>query len=233
MNAIPHKSETIAFAYLQEKGNERYKIWFNLELLQLFYMGRHRVFDMEQVSRLSFNHRKLMLPLILGGTAASLSLVAIFKAYYDPWLMLSILTIGALCAYFGYKGKWVLTVEEHKSHTDFFLKTITPNLRAFVAYANTFTGRQPKGILYLPLTFARWQAARENGQYKTETASRLFFRHELNSIPAKNWVILPIATLEDGINIGWKATETENDLHPYLEENSYISLQDIQPIVRQ
>lgn len=196
------------------------------------YRGRHKVFEMEQISDLSFNHRKLMLPLILGGTVACLSLVAIFKAYYDPWLMLSLFTLGTLSAYFGYKGRWVLTVEEHKSYTDFFLKSITPNLKAFVAYANTFTGRQPKGILYLPLTFARWKAAQESELFKPDIAARLFFRHELNSIPAKNWVILPIPTLQDGIMISWKTIE-ENALHPYLEKNSYISLQDVKPIVRQ
>lgn len=223
---------TIASSYLQEKGNENNKIWFNLDLLQLLYRGRHKVFEMEQISALSFNHRKLMLPLILGGTVACLSLVAIFKAYYDPWLMLSLFTMGSLSAYFGYKGKWVLTVEEQNSYTDFFLKSITPNLRAFVAYANTFTGRQPKGILYLPLSFARWKAAQESELFKPDIAARLFFRHELNSIPAKNWVILPIPTLQDGIMISWKTIE-ENALHPYLEKNSYISLQDVKPIIRQ
>lgn len=226
-------SSTIASAYLQEEGNEMHKIWFSQDLLQLFYQGRHRVFEMEQIRRLAFNHRKLMLPFILGGTAASLSLVALLKLFYDPWLMLSILTIGCLLAYWGYKGSWVLTVEEPKTHTDFFLKTISPNLRAFVDYANTFTGRQSKGVLYLPLSFSRWQAAGEKGFFKPDTPARLFFSHELDSIPRKNWVVLPVPTLLEGIFISWKTPEGESSLYPYLEKNSYLPLQEIKPIVRQ
>lgn len=224
---------TIAAAYLREKGNEGHKIWFNQEHLHIMYHGRHRVFEMERISRLTFNHRKLMLPLLFGSTAACLSLVAIIKLYYNPWLMMCILTAGGLSAYWGYLGKWVLTIEEDKHYTDFFLNSISPNLKAFVGYANTFTGRKEKGILYLPIHVNSWGMIRETGTLKPEKESRLYFRHELSSIPPKNWVILPIPTLQEGIHLSWKRSEeSENALVPYLQKNSFLTLQGIQPVNR-
>lgn len=233
MNSNSANSVTIAAAYLREQGNERHKIWFNLEHLHILYHGRHRVFEMERINQIAFNHRKLMLPLLFGATAACLSLVAIIKLYYNPWLMMFILTAGCLSAYWGYLGKWVLTVEEDKNHTDYFLKSITPNLRAFVDYANTFTGRKEKGILYLPVHKDKWEAIRDGGVFLPDKDTRLYFRHEFSSIPPKNWVLVPISTLQEGVFLSWKKSfDADNSLHPYLQRNSRIPLQGVEPVNR-
>lgn len=175
-----------------------------------------------------------MLPLILGGTAACLSLVAIFKAFYDPWLMLTLFTGGCLSAWFGYMGRWVLTIEEPKNYSDFFLKSVTPELKAFVAYANTFTGRQPKGVLYLPVPFPEWQRARETGYLSFPEAERLYFMNELNTIQKEGIVILPVPSLHDQIFITWKKDEEpEEDLHPFLDKQSQLPLQEIKPLYQE
>lgn len=223
----------IASALLQKKNSENHRIWFNADLLQVFYRGRLRVFEMEQISRISFNHRKLMLPVILGGTVACLSLVAIFKTFYDPWLMLTLLCTGCLSAYFGYTGRWVLTIEESKNYSDFFLKSVTPELKAFVAYANTFTGRQPKGVLYLPVPFSVWERARETGSLSFPEAERLYFLKELHTIQKEGTVILPVPSLSDYIFISWKkGEEPGEDLHPYLEKKSKLPLEQIKPLFK-
>lgn len=223
---------TIATCYLQESGNEQHKIWLNRELLQLMYKGRHRVFELKEIRSIEFNHRKLMLPLVLGGITATLSLVAIFRAYYNPWLMLSLLVAGLLAAYLGFLGSWVLTVHENKYHHDFFLKTISPNLRAFVAYANTFTGRQTPGILYLPMALQDWEQVRHAETLRLQQKQRLFFKQEISSIPPHLSVILPLSSMDENLNIHWEPDE-QGALYPYLPAGTIIPLQESRPHFRQ
>lgn len=228
----PDNTQTIATCYLHKAGNERHKIWLSRQHLQLLYHGRHRVFELGQVSHLAFNQRKLMLPLVGGGIAATLSLVAIFKTYASPWLMLSLLVAGVLIAYLGYQGSWVLTVHEHKYHQDFFLKGITPNLRAFVNYANTFTGLQPPGLLYLPLSQSEWEQASQNPFYVLHENKRLCFRHEIGSIPPHLSVIVPVNSLDENIRLQWVADEQQH-LYPCLLPGSTLPLQEAKPFFRQ
>lgn len=228
----PDNTSTIATCYLQETGNEQHKIWLSREHLHLLYHGRHRVFELQGVRSIDFNHRKLMLPLVAGGIAATLSLVAIFKTYANPWLMLSLLVAGLIAAYLGYQGSLVLTVHEDKHHQDFFLKSITPNLRAFVNYANTFTGRKTPGMLYLPLSLQEWEQARHSQSLALPEKKKLCFQHEISNIPPHLTVVVPVNSLEESIRIQWEPDE-QGVPSPYLMPGSFLSLQEVQPFFRQ
>lgn len=225
-------TQTIATCYLQKAGNEAHKIWLTRQHIQLLYHGRHRVFELVQVSRLAFNQRKLMLPLVGGGIAATLSLVAIFKTYASPWLMLSLLVAGVLIAYLGYQGSWVLTVHENKHHQDFFLKDISPNLRAFVNYANTFTGRQAPGMLYLPLSRQEWEQYSHSPAFMLQDTKKLCFRHEIGGVPPHLSVIVPVNSLDENIRLQWSADD-QQQLYPCLLPGSSLALQETKPFFRQ
>jgi hypothetical protein len=222
----------IATCYLQQHGNEQNKLLLSAEHLQLRHQGRLRVFVLDHLRRLSFNHRKLMLPLVLGGITGSLSLVAIFKTQYNPWLMLSLMVGGLLAAYIGYQGSWVLTVEEDKNHTDYYLSSISANLRAFVAYANTFTSRQPKGVLYLPLSSEEWRDAREQVFIEVQSSRRLYYLQEINLLPAKSAVIIPVNSLNQSVLLSWENNEEAQMPVPYLQKGSRLSVQDLKPLFR-
>lgn len=225
-------TSTIATCYLQETGNEQHKIWLSREHLHLLYHGRYQVFELQGIHSIAFNRRKLMLPLVAGGIAATLSLVAIFKTYANPWLMLSLLVAGILAAYLGYQGSWVLTIQENKNHQDFFLKTITPNLRAFVNYANTFTGHQPPGMLYLPLSLQEWEQASRSESFVLHEKKRLCFQHEIGNIPPHLSVVVPVNSLDENVRIHWE-TDEQGALYPGLMAGSSISLKEQQPFFRQ
>lgn len=227
-----NNKHTVATCYLQKSGNEQHKVWLSREHLHLLYHGRLRVFELGQVQRLAFHQRKLMLPLVTGGITATLSLVAIFKTYASPWLMLSLLVAGLLAAYLGYQGSWVLTVHENKYHQDFFLKGITPNLRAFVDYANTFTGHQPPGILYLPVSLQEWEEASHLESLPLYEKKRLCFKHQIGQVPPHLSVLVPVNTLAESIYLQWTPDEQHN-LYPSLLPGSYIPLQDVKPFFRQ
>lgn len=225
-------SATIAISYLHEEGNEQNKVWLTREHLQLLYKGKLKVFPLKNINRISFNHRKLMLPLVIGGIAASLSLVAIIKLFYNPWLTLSLLTAGCLAAYRGYQGSWVLTIEEAKFNSDFFIRSISPNLKAFVRYANTFTGHKPQGILYLPLSPAQWEKSQAAGFIKVNELKRVYFGFELSLIPSQHSVIIPIDSLHESIHIQWKKEDESGDIFPFLHPSSTVPLENIRPVYR-
>ena len=228
MEQASETPQIIATCYLHEAGDEQNKLWLSPQHLQVWHRGRLRVFSLEQLRRLEFNHRKLMLPLVLGAIAASLSLVAIFKTHYNPILMLCLLVAGCLAAYRGYQGNWVLTIEESKTYTDYYLSSVSPNLRAFVAYANTFTGRQPKGLLYLPLTHDEWGAARERGQLGINRPQRLYYRQELRLVPAGKPVIVPIDSLRPEVQLGWQQEEETAVPVPFLQKGR-LPVQELKP----
>lgn len=224
--------QIIATCYLHETGNEQNKLLLSSEHLQLRYQGRLRAFSLEHLRRLSFNHRKLMLPLVLGGIAASLSLVAIFKTQYNPWLMLSLMLAGCLAAYRGYQGSWVLTVEEDKTHTDYYLSSVTPNLQAFVTYANTFTGRRPKGVLYLPLSSNEWSLAQTHSFLEINSPRRLYYMSEISLLPPDQSVIIPVNSLHQHVLLTWITEESTRMPLPYLQKGSRLPLQELKPFFR-
>lgn len=228
MEQASETPQIIATCYLHEAGNEQNKLWLSPEHLQVWHRSRLRVFPLEQLRRLEFNHRKLMLPLVLGGIAASLSLVAIFKTHYNPVLMLCLMVAGCLAAYRGYQGSWVLTVEESKTYTDYYLSSISPNLRGFVAYVNTFTGRQPKGLLYLPLTPEKWATALERGYLATNSPQRLYYRQELSAVPAGHPVIVSINSLKPEVKVRWQQEEETAMPVPFLQK-SHLPVQELKP----
>lgn len=227
-----NKPIIIATCYLYETANEQNKLLLSPEHLQVRYRGSLRAFLLDHLRRLSFNHRKLMLPLVLGGIAASLSLVAIFKTQYNPWLMLSIMLAGCLAAYRGYQGNWVLTIEEDKNYTDYYLPSVSANLRAFVAYANTFTGRQPKGVLYLPMSSSEWSAAQQQGVLKVERPRRLYYAQEISHIPPGKPVIVPVNSLHENVLLSWQNEEEAQIPLPYLQKGSILLPQELKPLFR-
>lgn len=224
MDQKTDSSATIATCYLRETGNEQHKAWLSQHHLSLLYKGQLKVFALEEIRKITFNHRKLMLPLVIGGVAACLSLVAIFKLYYNPWIMLSLLTAGCLAAYRGYQGSWVLTIEEQRGHTDFFLEGISPNLRAFVRYANTFTAHKPKGILYLPLSAKEWEKAQAEGSFYVRQPLRLYFGQETSLTPPEKPALLPVNTLEESLHISWKKDPDKQEFQPFIEPGSQVPL---------
>lgn len=230
---MQENSSTIAICYLHQAGDEQNKIWFTREHLQLLYKGRLKVYPLNLIRRISFNHRKLMLLLVAGGITASLSMVAIIKLFYNPWLTLSLLTLGCLAAYKGYQGSWVLTIEEAKYHSDFFIKSITPNLKAFVRYANTFTGHKQQGVLYLPVPTEKWEKDKATGYIRIHEPARLYFGFELPEMNRNNSLIIPVNTLEDTVYISWRTEkESEQDIFPFLQPSSIISTESLHPIQR-
>ena len=225
--------QIIATCALHEAGNEQDKLLLGPEHLQVRYRGKIRGFALDHLRRLSFNHRKLMLPLVLGGITASLSLVAIFKTQYNPWLMLSLMLAGCLAAYRGYQGSWVLSIEEDKNYTDFYLQSISANLRAFVAYANTFTGRQPKGVLYLPLSSHEWSAAQEEEVLEIKNPQRLYYAQEISLIPSDRPLIVPVNSLLQTVRLNWENKEEADRPLPYLQKGSKLPVQELKPFFRQ
>lgn len=205
------------------------KLWLTEEYIQLLYRGQLKVFNLTDVRRLSFNHRKLMLPLIAGGITATLSLVAVFKLNYNPWLTLSLLVAGCMATFIGYRGSWVLTIQEDRFHSDFYLKGISPALRSFIQYAGTFIGHQPKGILYL--TFSHEERRSFRNDYVVLAAEkRLYFREEISHISASALSVVPVNSLAPTVHISWKTDPQTGNILPFLLKGSRINLQEYPPV---
>lgn len=110
--------------------------------------GKQQQFRLEDVWRLSFETRKWWLPIVAGGLLIFLCLTALMKTYYDPMPLMAAVLAGILLMYYGYRGSYVLVIHQHKDHTDFFIKSISPQLQAFVNFTNQLLQPIPESRAY-------------------------------------------------------------------------------------
>ena len=135
----------IAQVFIGEVNDDRNKCLMFEQGLRVVYKGKPHYFDLESIQRIRFYKKKLMAPYIIGSIIAPLTLVAIFKGFLDPWLMISLFVAALFAVYYGWVGGYSLTVELPKHNTDFLLNKVSVNLKSFVDFFNAYA-RDSKGL---------------------------------------------------------------------------------------
>ncbi|QSE96977.1 hypothetical protein [Fulvivirga lutea] len=123
-----------AKCYLGEEGDENNSCFISNESLTVIKNSKKNTFPLEWVKQVYFKEKIFLIPIVFGGISASLSALALFQYYFNPWLMLSILFASTLVVYYGIQGGTALVVVTPIKEYDFFLKQVSDNLKAFVAY---------------------------------------------------------------------------------------------------
>lgn len=148
--------ETIAIVYLHLAEDQDNKCMLTSERLMVVYKGKLDSYDRTHIRDLYFNKRRLLLPLVSGGIAAPLSLLAIFLNLYNPWPLMFVFFLGLALFYLGLQQHPVLTIKDTVKEHDYFLQEVTPNLKAFLSFARQVIFRG-ESLLFLALPLDQWQ----------------------------------------------------------------------------
>ena len=175
--------KVLALCYLHAVNDEFNKCLLTNERLIVVYGEKYHYFQLDHVTNITFQIRRSMAPLLMGGIVAPLSLLAIFKNVFDPWLVMIVFFLSLYSFYFGWLGHTALSVEEGKTFHDFILKSTSSNLRAFVEFTLKFIrknrlGSSDEGLfIYHIAKETDWEAQKNAPVYKASSLLKEGFIH--------------------------------------------------------
>jgi hypothetical protein len=154
--------DIIAVCFLYKDGDENNKALLSTEKLYVTHKKRTHEYELGNIKDISFNHRKLMMPLIVGGIMASLGMVAVFRDYFNPYIVVSTILIGLSLFYWGWTGQLVFTVHTKIKEYDFSIPSISDNLNSFTNFLieSGILGRRQGGKIsyYLAIDKNVWNS---------------------------------------------------------------------------
>lgn len=212
------RGEIKAFCYLYREGDEKNKALLTDEKFYVIHNKRIFEFQVENITNLSVNLRKLMLPLIIGGILSSFSLIAIFKDIFNPYVVLITLLSGLLALYTGWTGQWNFTVETRIKEYDFSIPSITDNLKVFIDFFNQFKFQAPQIFLVVPKSWWRQPTNDQEWIELPERPCKGYTLEQLDRIKGqlKGKVILHIDPYKAGAEIKFIKDEVSLELHPFI-----------------
>jgi hypothetical protein len=220
--------ETIAIAYLYRADDQDNKCMLTTKRLVVVYEGKVFSLEREHIRSVDFEQRRLLLPLVSGGIIAPFSLLAIFLNLYNLWYLMLLFFLGLLLFYLGLQQQPTLSIRDSVKSHDFFLREITPNLRAFVNFSRQLLfGRQ--SLLYLPLKSTEWQVLKHRDKIapaslEREGSFRLLNQEQLEQWKRREkggtaaWVILHIQPLEAATEFYYRQSEDSPELYAYAQQ---------------
>lgn len=215
----------IASAYIDLAGDEKNRCFLSKESIFVRYKNRLESFQLESIKSIGFTKKMFLLPTVIGGIIAPLSILALMRAIGNPWLVLSCLVAGLLLIYYGYEGSPALTITTNVKAFDFFIKRPTPPLKAFIRFSRQLIYFQDKGyFFYIKLTEEELNNWNSLKALKFDKPKPLFYFEEINFRKAVN--IFRLDPLAIGANL--KFEEEDNILKPYLTGS--IKSEDIQAL---
>ncbi len=128
----------IAQCYLFEEGKENKKLELTDKRLIINYKKKQMDWLLLSIKELSFNQRKLLIPIVFSGVFTPLIIAGFFSGFFHPVMALVLIISGVFAFYIGWLGYPALTVYHNTGHHDIPLSGITDNLKAFVAFFNQY-----------------------------------------------------------------------------------------------
>lgn len=89
--------------------------------------GQVKKFFLPKVINIQFEHKKIILPIIIGGITGPLSIVGLSRYVLTPFTGIIMVMCGFLLLYYGLQGSSQLIIETHGSKTSFFLEENNKN----------------------------------------------------------------------------------------------------------
>jgi hypothetical protein len=218
--------DVLALCYLYKEGDEKNKVLLSTEKLYVVHRRRIHEYELENIKDLGFNHRKIMMPLIVGGIMASLSMVAIFKDVFNPYIVMSMVMAGLGLFYFGWTGQLFFTVTTKIKDYDFSIPAPTENLKAFIEFildAGLLGRRADGGKLSFYLVFDRqfWESQQEKpGTIKLpEKPFRAYLSKQLHRKDLKDVAIVEFAPLKAHAEVRFLKDPSNGKLRPYVMDD--------------
>ena len=171
---------SIAICYLEKDGDENNKCLLYENELKLIQDGREHQYPLDTKIDYEFAHKKWMFPFITGWILLCLSLLFIFRALLNPWLVLGVLIISIFSIYIGWEGSEVLTIRIGGQHHSIPVKSASPNLRAFLTFITAYISKRegsPPLVVYHLTNEMEWSAQEERDYYSHSTLEREGYIH--------------------------------------------------------
>ncbi len=128
--------EIRAFVYLGREGDQQNQCLLTAHFLVMVIKGQKQYFKLSDLRDIQHYERKLLLPLILGGVILPLSLVALSRDYFDPYIIMLAIFSSLYFIYRGWTGINIVAVNMNSGPEEILISNITDHLRAFIQYVN-------------------------------------------------------------------------------------------------
>ena len=125
---------TIDFDGFMKLTNQRLIVYEDQKLMK---------FPIQEVSNLEIGYKKFILPVIIGGIIAPLSLLAAFAGYFQFWIGMGLFITGLLLFYYGMQGGHQVIVHGPQADYKFFIDERTKQIEAFVQKTNQKLWQSP------------------------------------------------------------------------------------------
>jgi hypothetical protein len=118
-------------------------------------------FGRSETNAIRIRHRILWLPLVIGGIITPLALVALIKTFAAFWPLFLTVLVGLFLMYYGYTGTDALTITTRVKDYDFFVRSVTKHLRAFVKFVNLQL-REDDPNIYISVETDLWEQMKKS-----------------------------------------------------------------------
>jgi hypothetical protein len=151
-NPFRKENKTWAVCYFGKEGDEKNMLTLDKKNLSIVKNGKRDDYDISDMQQASKGHKRLLLPLILGGVVSPLSIIAIYDNTFSPFILLGVLFVGLLLLYIGQTGSDVLIFNHSRGKEEYvFLRSIPDNVDKFLFFLNMFLSQKwenPKGPVF-------------------------------------------------------------------------------------
>ncbi|GAA0893176.1 hypothetical protein GCM10009122_28550 [Fulvivirga kasyanovii] len=208
----------LAFCYIGKNGDEKNICYLTKDNLLIKYKNRLESFDHEAIHGISFEHKMLLFPLVLGGIITPLSIHGLLNTYINPWLLLISMVTGLFLMYYGWEGSSSMTIKTKVKDYDFFIRQVSTNLKAFAGYVQHYISDDVNARRFYFITDkAGWENSKGNELFKATKPVDLYNWEEIRQVkvPAGN-VILAVDPTESDVQISFIQSSDKKKLQPQI-----------------
>ena len=231
VNYLPEEAP-VAICFLGAENDNKNQCRLSTHYFTVIRKGKVTSFELDEVCQLSTGTRKMMLPLILGGIFASLSVVAMAKDLFNPWGILIWFMLNLMFFYFGWLGYPVLSVELKGFHQDFQIKAKGKNIAEFIDFVNEVLLKRSRKIpvtntIYHILDAPQWKEIENEAYYSPESLKKEGFIHfstkkQLPVVKEKYFkdkpdlILLHVDALKLTAELKYELVYEQESLYPHL-----------------
>ncbi len=189
--------------------------------------SKKQVFQLNHISYLKTENKKILFPLILGGIITPFAFLSYFVNPFFPWIHLVLVLFGLFILYIGWSGKSSLTlVSKNGDEFNYYLPSISRNLCAFIEFVNSrlkepgYSGK--KDFVYfvlekdeVDLLFSRVRDSKNSSLFPLFG----YTYHQVKIIkrPTGSKILVAINPLKAGIEIRFSFDMQTKQMRPILE----------------
>ena len=211
----------LAYCYIGKQSDTTNMCYLTKENLLVKYNGKISSFDHESILGIGFEHKFLLLPLVIGGILAPFSIHALLNTYISAWILLTLMSLGLLLLYYGWEGTSTLTIKTKVKDYDFFIKQPTANLKAFASYVEHFISTDPLArFFYFFRDRDAWLNEKLKGTLLVDRPIPLYNRRHIQlEKKRENEIILAIDPTVGDVQISFVKEENEDKMKAILTQN--------------